>query len=549
MGDQKNLFSRKANTSINMKLTIRPNLFCIASVLLMTVCLTFAPVGMAQTPPKDGIFNVLNFGASPDGQSKCTEAIAKAIDAASAKGGGTVYFPAGTYLTGPIHLQSHITLYVDAGATVKFSTNFDDYLPMVLSRWEGILVTNFSPLIYAYKAQNIAIVGRGTLDGQGQAWWDFYHKISRGTNTVQRTKWQEEFSRLNKDAIDETKYHLLDIGFLRPPFIQPIECSHVLIEGVTILNSPFWHIAPVFCDDVNVRGVTINSPTTSPNTDGVNPDSCRNIRISDCNISAGDDCITLKSGRDADGRRAGRPLENCTIVNCTLLGGHGVSIGSETAAGIKNVTIANCVINGTDYGIRIKSTRGRGGVIEDLRISNLVMRNIHKDALLITTFYTKTTPEPVSERTPIFRNIHFSGITGDGNRVGDVTGLAEMPVENITFDDIQLDAKTGFKLKDDKGIEFHNVTINTESGPAIMATTTEALEFDGVKTTKPHAGTPVIDLSKVKRVFVHGCTAVPETETFLRVSDDSADEVTLEGNNLKLAKTPMEKVKGGSSAD
>jgi len=533
-----------------MKLTTQFNPSNMVTLLFMTIGLGFGPMVSAQTPPTGGFFNVLSFGASPDGQSKCTDAISKAIDAASAKGGGTVYFPAGTYLTGPIHLQSHITLYVDAGATVKFSTNFDDYLPMVLSRWEGIVVTNFSPLIYAYKAQDIAIVGRGTLDGQGQAWWDFYRKVSRGgTNAVPRTKWQEEFGRLNADTIAETKYRLLDIGFLRPPFIQPNECSNVLVEGVTIRNSPFWNVTPVFCDDVNVRGVTIISPSTSPNTDGINPDSCRNIRISDCCISVGDDCITIKSGRDANGRRAERPLENCTIVNCTLLHGHGLSIGSEMSGGVRNLTIANCVLDGPDYGIRIKSTRGRGGVIENVRISNLVMRNIAKQALLLTTFYTKTTPEPVSERTPIFRNIHFSGITGDAKAVGELTGLEEMPIENITFDDIQLDAKTGFTLKDARSIEFHNVTINTESGPAITATTTDGLEFDGVKSAKPHAGVPVIDLNKVKKVFVRGCTAAPETETFLRVSDESADEVTLEGNNLKLAKTPVEKVKGSSSAD
>ena len=520
-----------------------------ATALRVILGLAFVSAAMAQAAPTDGFFNVLSYGASPDGQAKCTDAISKAIDAASSKGGGTVYFPPGTYLTGPIRLLSHITLYVDAGATVKFSTNFDDYLPMVLSRWEGIIVTNFSPLIYAYKAQDIAIVGRGTLDGQGQAWWDFYRKISRGTNVVPRTKWQEEFSRLNKDTIAELNYRLLDIGFLRPPFIQPNECSNVLVEGVTILNSPFWNVTPVFCENVNVRGVTIISPSTSPNTDGINPDSCRNIRISDCYISVGDDCITIKSGRDANGRRAGRPLENCTIVNCTLLRGHGLSIGSEMSGGVKNVVVANCVFDGTDRGIRIKSTRGRGGVIEDIRVSNLVMRNIRDEALLLTTFYTKTAPEPVSERTPIFRNMHFSGITGDAKVAGEVTGLAEMPIENVTFDDIQLETKTGFALKDTKGIEFHNVTVNTESGPAITATTTEGLEIDGVKTAKPHPRTPVVDLSKVKSVFVRGCTAAPETETFLRVNENSAAEVTLEGNNLKAAKMAVEKAKGNNSAN
>jgi polygalacturonase len=209
---------------------------------------------------------------------------------------------------------------------------------------------------------------------------------------------------------------------------------------------------------------------------------------------------------------------------------------------VKNITIANCVFDGTDYGIRIKSTRGRGGVIEDVRISNLVMRNIVKDAVLLTTFYTKTEPEPVSERTPIFRNIHLSGITGDAKAAGELTGLPEMPIEGVTFSDIQLDAKTGFTVKDAKGIEFHRVTINTESGPAAIASATDGLEIDGVRTTKPHADVPVIQLDKVKNVFVHNCFAAPGTETFLRVDEGSADNVTLEGNNLKQAKTAMEKV-------
>ncbi len=254
-------------------------------------------------------------------------------------------------------------------------------------------------------------------------------------------------------------------------------------------------------------------------------------------------------GRDANGRRAGRPLENCTVINCTLLGGHGLSIGSEMSGGVKNLTVANCVFEGTDYGIRIKSTRGRGGLIEDVRISNLVMRNIHKEALLLTTFYTKTAPEPVSERTPIFRNIHFSGITGDAKSAGQLTGLEEMPIENVTFDDIQLDVKTGFAIKDARNIELHNIEINTESGPMLTATTTDGLEIDGIKTDKPHPGTPVIDLGKVRRVFLHGCTALPQTEIFLRLNEDAADEVTLEGNNLKLAKTPLEKSKPTGGAE
>jgi polygalacturonase len=517
--------------------TIRPTLFALAAL----VGLALGSAATAQVEPTRGFYNVVTFGASPDGQTMCTQAIHKAIDKAASAGGGTVYFPSGTYLTGPIHLQSHITLSLDAGATIKFSTNFDDYLPMVPSRWEGISVTNFSPLIYAYQAKDVAIVGRGTLDGQGQAWWDFLHKL-RANKDQPRSKWQEEFARLNKDRIAEMNYAPLNVGYLRPPFIQFYECTNVLVEGVTIRNSPFWNVSPLFCEDVNVRGVSIISPSDSPNTDGINPDSCRNVHISDCLIDVGDDCITIKSGRDVDGRRVGKPIENCTIVNCTLLHGHGLSIGSEMSGGVKNIVVDNCVFDGPDYGIRIKSTRGRGGVVENVRISNLVMRNIPKEVILLTTFYTKSNPEPVSDRTPIFRNIHFSGITGAGNVACELTGLAEMPIENVTFTDIQLTAKTGFTIKDAKGIELHHVTVNTESGPAFTATGTDGLELDGIKTTNPHTGTPVIQLGLVKNVFIHDCVATPGTGTFLRMDESSADEVTLDDNNLKKAKTAVEKV-------
>jgi len=522
---------------------MRPTLLVFVALIGLAV----ASAATAQTTePTRGFYNVTTFGAAADGQTMCTEAIHKAIDTVASGGGGTIFFPAGTYLTGPIHLQSHITLYLDAGATLKFSTNFDDYLPMVPSRWEGITVTNFSPFIYAYQATDIAIVGRGTLDGQGQVWWDFLHKL-RANKDLPRSKWQEEFARLNKDRIAEMDYAPLNVGYLRPPFIQVYECTNVLVDGVTIRNSPFWNVSPVFCEDVNVHGVTIISPPNSPNTDGVNPDSCRNVHISDCLIS-GDDCITIKSGRDADGRRVGKPIENVTVVNCTLLRGHGLSIGSEMSGGVKNIVVDNCVLDGTDNGIRIKSTRGRGGVIENVRVSNLVMRNIRQEAIVLTTFYRKSDPEPVSDRTPIFRNIHISNITGAGTVTCEVTGLAEMPVENVTFSDIQLTGKTGFTIKDAKGIELHHVTVNPDSGPAFTATGVDGLELDGVKTTNPHDGTPVVQLGEVKNVYVHGCVATPGTETFLRMNEASANDVTLGDNNLKQAKTAVEKVSGSAAA-
>jgi polygalacturonase len=517
----------------------------LAACRLAALGLVFA-VGMsgarADSAVPPGALDVRAYGAVPDGKTKCTEAVRKAIDTAAAQGGGTVYFPAGQFLIGPIRLKSHITLYLDAGAVVKFSTDFDDYLPMVPSRWEGIEVTNFSPLISAFDAEDIAICGRGTLDGQGKAWWDYYHQVAAAGVSASRSKWQEEFRLRNADAIASSGYKLLALGFLRPPFIQPYRCKNVLIEGVTVTNSPFWTVTPLYCENVTIHAVTVHNPE-SPNTDGINPDSCRNVHISDCDISVGDDCITIKSGRDADGRRVGRPAENYTITNCTMAHGHGgVVIGSEMSGGVRNITIANCVFDGTDRGIRIKSARGRGGVIEDVRVSNVVMRQIRREAIVLTTFYEKSAPEPASERTPVFRNIRFSGITGDAKVAGELTGLAEKPLQGISFSDVQLDASRGFTLTDAEDVSFHQVVINTEKGPAIVADNTNGLELSGVRTSRPHTGTPIIDLLNVRSVFIHGCSAAEGTDGFLRVREDAAGEVVLEENNLVRAKDPVVRV-------
>ncbi|MGV3589365.1 MAG: glycoside hydrolase family 28 protein, partial [Adhaeribacter sp.] len=337
---------------------------------------------------KDNIYyNVLDYGAKNDGSKKATEAIKKAIAAASAKGGGTVYFPAGEYLTGPIHLKSNITIFIDAGALIKFSDNFDDYLPMVPSRYEGIDVTSFSPLFYAYKAENITIRGQGTIDGQGKKWWDFAEGESRKSND---SKWQKEFHRLNQNILRPDLPGVIERGFLRPPFIQPMHCKNVLIEGITIINSPFWTVNPNFCENVTVTGVTINNPP-SPNTDGINPESCNNVHISNCHISVGDDCITIKSGKDRAGRKMATPAQNYTITNCTMLSGHGgVVIGSEMSGDVRKITISNCIFDGTDRGIRIKSARGRGGVVEEIRVDNIIMKNIREQAIVLDLQYAKT---------------------------------------------------------------------------------------------------------------------------------------------------------------
>ena len=409
-------------------------------------------------------------GAVTDGTTVNTRLINSTIERLAGEGGGTLFFPAGRYLTGPIRLKSNITLELEAGATLLFSTNFDDYLPFVEVRHEGVMMKSFCPLIYATDAENITIKGEGTLDGQGKAWWDEFFKVLidlRDNGKRDVNKYQPLFEKENdvKKIASETNedwHGTLDRRFFRPPFIQPIRCKNVRIEGVKIINSPFWTVNPEFCDNVTVDGVTIHN-VDSPNTDGINPESCRNVHISNCHISVGDDCITIKSGRDLQARNISAACENITVTNCTMLSGHGgVVIGSEMSGGVRRVTITNCVFEGTDRGIRLKSTRGRGGIVEDIRISNIVMKDIKKEALTFNLKYSRMPQEPKSERTPVFRNIHISGVTVvDVNVPIQIVGLEEAPISDIVLRDIQIKhGKQPNEFKDCENILMENVVVN-----------------------------------------------------------------------------------------
>jgi polygalacturonase len=482
-------------------------------------------------------YNVLKYGAKKDTTRLSTDAIRKAIEDASKAGGGTVYFPAGNYLTGPIHLKSNITIEIEAGAVIYFSDNFDDYLPMVQSRWEGIDVVNFSPLFYAFKAENITIRGRGTIDGKGKKWWDFHHKLYE--KNAPRSKWQKEFAKNNMDIVKPDESSMIDRGFLRPPFIQPMYCKNVHIEGITIRNSPFWTVNPEFCENVTINGVTINNPR-SPNTDGINPESCKYVHISDCHISVGDDCITIKSGKDAAGRKMAAPAEDYTITNCTMLSGHGgVVIGSEMSGSVRKITITNCVFDGTDRGIRIKTARGRGGVVEEIRVDNIVMKNIKDQAIVLDMQYTKTNPEPVSERTPVFRNIHFSNITAEARQAGFLNGLSEMPIYNTIFNNLNIRCEKGFIIKEAQNIEFHNVQVSAAAGPSIVAENVESIELNGVKSLSPAPATSLIELINVKDAFLRDSNPKPGTDIFLKLRGENTKNIILQGNNLKNVKTEV----------
>lgn len=363
-------------------------------------------------------YNVRQFGAVADGETRTTEQLQAAIDACAKAGGGTVLVPAGEYVTGTLWMRSHVTLHLEAGATLLGSHEPDDF-PIWSSEWEGPGVKpGRASLICGEGLENVAITGRGAIDGRGQMWWD-----------SQR----------------------LEPGVLRRPLlVRFVDSRNVLVETVTLRNSPMWTLSPLACDNVTVRGVTIHNPPDSPNTDGVNPDSCRNVRISDCHIDVGDDCITIKSGKETDGRRELRPCENICVTNCTLVHGHGgVVIGSEISGSIRNVVIGNCIFNGTDRGIRIKARRGRGGVVEDIRASNLVMDGV-LCPIVVNLFYgcgawgeakvTDTHAYPVDEGTPRFRRLSFSHITARRAKYAAayVLGLPEMYVDDLTISDTSI---------------------------------------------------------------------------------------------------------------
>lgn len=513
--------------------------FLLIKIFIALLILTAA----IEAQPKK-FYSVTDYGAVNDGKSKITGAVNRAIEAASANGGGTIFFPAGEWLTGPIHFKSNINIYLDAGCILKFSDDFDDYLPMVKVRWQGTECVNFSPLFYGYRCENISITGRGTIDGQGNKWWKYAVELKseyKKTGKIKTTsKWQEMFRDLNKNVLQPDIYNWTDASYMRPPFIQPYECKNVLISGIRIINSPWWTVTPVYCEDVTIENISIYNPPESMNTDGIDPDACKNVIISNCIISVGDDCIAVKSGRDEDGRRVGKACENITITNCIMLRGHaGVALGSEMSGGIKNVVVTNCVFDGTDKGIRIKTQRGRGASIEDARFSNIVMRNILKEAITLDMFYNEMPPEPVSERTPLFKNIHISGITGIKCGIAVlINGLEEMPVQDITLNDIDISAKKGAEIKNALNVELTNLRLDIKDGSALTANRVNGIEIDNFKSLTP-SEKPVINLNDVQNAAVVNCTPQKGTKTFLEIKGAESEDIIVKNNYFGNIDSPI----------
>lgn len=429
------------------------------------------------------MFNARDHGAIGDGRTLETAALKRAVDACALAGGGTVYLPPGNYLSGTIELKSHVTLELDAGATLLGSENPADY-PATRSVW-GDDREVMAPLIYAADADNITITGRGTIDGQGAIWW-------------RRLRLNNPAKYPPGPQTDDDRAEARKLSRGRPHLIRLVRCTDVVIEHVNLRNSAEWTVHPMLCDRVRVDGVSISAPATNAhNTDGINPESCRNVQIVNCRIDTGDDCVTLKSGRDELGRKMGRPDENITIANCVMFHGHGgVTIGSEMSGGVRNVVVTNCVFVGTDVGIRVKSQRGRGGVVEGVSVSNIVMHDV-PSPFVITTFYTggdkPDEVHPVDDGTPRYRDMLFSNITARGAKMaGAITGLREMPIENLTFTNVHVQAASGFTVTNARGVMFQDVVIDTAQGPVMSIRDSTDIDTARLRTRTPHPGVPLV---------------------------------------------------------
>ena len=465
-------------------------------------------------PDRD--FNITKFGALGDGLHSNTEAFRRAIEECSKAGGGRVVVPSGMWLTGPITMRSNVNLHLETGALIQFSGNFDEY-PLVDATYEGQPQLRCTSPLNGNRLENIAVTGEGVIDGAGEAWrpvkkfkmtateWKELVAFGGVVDPSGSTWWPSEqamngesnLRKLRESGKTPGKKELEVVrDYLRPVMVSFVECRNVLLDGPTFQNSPAWNIHPLLCENVVVRNITVRNPWYSQNGDGIDLESCRNVVLYRSNFDVGDDAICLKSGRDEFGRKRGRATENVVIADCVVYHGHGgFTIGSEMSGGVRNIKVVNCLFIGTDVGLRFKSTRGRGGVVENIHISDVVMKHIPTSAIDFNLYYGGKAPTedesaedkssaakevPVTEQTPRFRDIYLKNISCTGARDAVILqGLPEMPLSNISLDHVTMTATKGISMFDAKDVKITNSRVLVSSGPAILLNQTSKLSVVG----------------------------------------------------------------------
>ena len=453
---------------------------------------------------KNNKVSVEKFGGVGDGITLNTNAFAKAMDALAAKGGGRLIVPKGIWFTGPIVFRSNINMHLEKGAVILFSPDFNLY-PIVETIFEGLDTRRCQSPISGRNLVNVAITGQGSINGYGEAWRplkknkvtasQWKKMIGAGGVVKNNDTWYpsessfkgSQISDMNVPRQNLTEQEWLEIkDFLRPVMVSFIECKNVYLQGVLFENSPSWNLHPLMCENVILDGLFVRNPGYSQNGDGLDLESCRNSIIVNCTFDVGDDGICIKSGKDEPGRRRARPTENVIVDNCKVFQGHGgFVVGSEMSGGVRNISVKNCQFLGTDVGLRFKSTRGRGGVVENIYISDIYMFNIETESFLFDLYYggksavetledgdetpTEEKLLPVTEETPVFRNIFVKNLVSrNARRAMLFNGLPEMKINNIQIEDINITAQYGAELSNSKDIVFKNVHIVPQNGSALI---------------------------------------------------------------------------------
>ncbi len=491
------------------------------------VCTEKLYEGVAFDMPhvKDPVFpeysvSIVDFGAVGDGKNLCTEAFTKAIADVANKGGGKVIVPRGIWLTGPIELQSNINLHVESGALVLFSENKDLY-PIVKTSFEGLDTYRCKSPLSGKGLENIAITGKGVIDGSGDVWrhvkkskltapqWKELVK-SGGVLSDDKETWypSESYKKaiassdMNVPSFDNIEDYKSIRDFLRPVMVSLINCKNVLLDGPVFQNSPSWNVHPLMCTNLIVRDVFIRNPWYSQNGDGIDVESCKNVLLYNSSFDVGDDAICVKSGKDKDGRDRGIPNENMIVKDNVVYHGHGgVTVGSEMSGGVKNLYVQGCTFIGTDVGLRFKSSRGRGGVVEGIYISDIDMIDIPTNAISFNLYYgglsvsemmaekkdeKKEEKIPaVTEETPQFKDIVIKNVNCKGAlQAVFLQGLPEMNLENVSLENIRIEAQKGLFCKDAKGVTLKNIQLDTKEFPAFVFINTKDLKVNGFKTTE-----------------------------------------------------------------
>lgn len=462
-------------------------------------------------------YPITKYGAIPDGHTLNTQAIQKAIDECHAKGGGIVRVPQGLWLTGPIVLKSNVNLHLETGATLLFTKDKDQY-PLVKGNWEGMpQMRNQSP-ISAENASNIGITGNGIIDGNGDAWRlvkkekltasQWKKLVASGGVVKNGNLWMpsESFARgyemkdpgrLSPEK-DVAFYQSIK-DFLRPNLVVFTKCDKILLEGVTFQNSAAWCLHPLMSTNIVVRNIFVKNPWYAQNGDGIDLESCSNVLIENSVFDVGDDALCMKSGRDADGRARAMPTQNVIIKGCTVYASHGgFVVGSEMSGGVKNVYVSNCTFIGSDIGLRFKTTRGRGGVVENIFIKDIYMKDIPGEAILFDMYYMARDPIPlegekrelpkvemlpVDETTPQFQNIHISNVYCNGAKKAIfIRGIPEMHVKNILIENSVLQSEQGVDIQEASGIKLKNVSVYaTKADVVVDIVNSDDVQISGLK--------------------------------------------------------------------